>query len=102
MTEQEIRKSMDLAAKQDRNRFFALADTLHFQPKYVAYANELETLKQTWRDMTELPDYPNVDWPIALPQWFPKVTFASSWKKDIFIQKALERFNQQVSQGAGN
>ena len=90
MTEQEIRKDMDAAAKEDRERFFAVADTLHLQPKYAAYAGELAVIKQAWRDMTLLPDYPNINWPIALPQWFPKVAFASSWAKDTYIQKILE------------
>ena len=102
MTEQDIRKDMDAAAKEDRERFFGLADTLHLQPKYLNLYNELETLKQQWRDMTALPDYPNIDWPMALPQWFTKVHFASSWEKDVYIQKTLEQFNQQAPQGAGS
>lgn len=94
MTEQEIRNKMNAAANEDRERFFAVADTLHLQPKYAVYAVELATVKQAWRDMTALSDYPNIDWPMALPFWFPKIRFASSWKKDVFIQQTLEQFNQ--------
>jgi len=90
MNREEILHNMDLAAKEDRERFFAVADTLHLQPKYSAHLTELEAIKQAWRDMTALPDYPNIDWPMALPEWFPKVPFASSWKKDIFIEETLK------------
>jgi len=84
MIKQENFKRMDLAAKQDRERFFKVADTLHMQPKYAEHLAELDTLKQQWRDMTALPDYPNINWPLALPEWFPKVHFASCWEKDEF------------------
>ena len=89
MTEQEIRADMDVAAKQDRERFFKVADTLHLQPKYAAHLSELETLKQGFRNMTALPDYPNIDWPPALPEWFPAVHFASGWEKDVYIESLL-------------
>lgn len=91
MTEQELRTRMDMAIKEDRERFFKVADTLHLQPKYAVHLAELETLKQTWRDVTTLPDYPNITHPMPLPEWFPKVHFASRWEKDEYIEKTLER-----------
>lgn len=93
MNEIELRLNMDEAAKEDRERFFAVADTVHLQPKYKDYVDsgELEVVKQYWRDMTALPDYPNIDFPLQIPSWFPRVRLASGWKKDIFIAEALAR-----------
>lgn len=80
--EQKIVDRMDEAAREDRDRFFAVADTLTFQPKYKAREAEIEEIKQQWRDMTDLPDYPHIHWPMALPDWFPVVKFASRWEPD--------------------
>lgn len=91
MEKDEILKEMDLAFKQDRKRFFKFADTLHLQPKYQDHIEELEALKQTWRDIPQQEDYPNFTHPINLPEWFPKVNFASCWEKDIYIEEELKR-----------
>lgn len=90
MDREELLKIMDEAAKQDRERFFTVADTLHLQPKYGNVIYEVNEIKQQWRDMTLLYDYPNIDFPLVLPDWFPKINFASSWKKDIFIEQSLK------------
>lgn len=94
MTEQEILTRMDEAAKEDRERFFVVADTLHLQPKYADKLAEIEAIKQQWRDMTVLPDYPQIKWPMVLPEWFPRVKFASSWDVD-YLKKTLEMQNRQ-------
>ena len=54
---QEILSNMDEAAKEDRERFFAVADSMAFQPKHQEKREELEAVKQLWRDMTVLPKY---------------------------------------------
>lgn len=80
---------MDEAAREDRERFFAVADAMTFQPKYRERQGELEAVKQQWRDMTALPGYPCIVWPMALPEWFPTVHFASNWGEG-YLEKTLE------------
>lgn len=92
MTREQILERMDIAARQDRERFFKFADTMNLQPKYIEYLAELEELKQGFRNMTKIEGYPNIDWPPALPEWFPKVNFASAWEKDIFIEQQIDSF----------
>ncbi|MFI3175124.1 MAG: hypothetical protein R3Y53_08035 [Bacillota bacterium] len=70
---------MKLAILQDRDRFFAVADTLHLQPKYAEHLEELEVVKQQWRDITDLENYPHIDFPLALPDWFPDILFMSNF-----------------------
>lgn len=89
MTKEDILTRMDEAAKEDRERFFQVADTLHMQPKYAERLTELETVKQAWRDMTALPGYPCIKWPMELPEWFPPMKFASCWEPD-HVEKTLE------------
>ncbi len=91
MDREQILKRMDVAFRQDRERFFKVADTIHLQPKYAEHLEELETLKQTWRDIPQQKGYPNITHPLPLPEWFPKVNFASCWKKDIYIEQCLAR-----------
>lgn len=95
MNRQEILNQMKLAIQQDRERFFKIADTLHLQPKYAdkVASGELEAVKQQWRDMTTLPDYPNITFPLHLPEWFPKVHFASNWVKDKHLEEMLKKDN---------
>lgn len=93
MTEQEILNRMIEASKEDRERFFAVADILHLQPKYKDRLEELEEVKQQWRDMTLIKDYPNIDFPLTLPDWFPKIHFASQWDKN-YLSKTLESHNK--------
>lgn len=85
----EIRQRMGEAVKEDRDRFFQVADTLQYQPKYKDKLAEIETIKQQWRDITVLSDYPNITFPLSLPDWFPKVHFASCWGKDKYIADCL-------------
>lgn len=79
MYKEQIIEHMKLAIEQDRDRFFAVADTLHLQPKYADYLEELEEVKQEWRDITELENYPHIDFPLALPEWFPDVLLMSNF-----------------------
>lgn len=92
MTREQILKRMDVAFKQDRERFFKVADTLYLQPKYAEHLEEVEALKQAWRDIPQQADYPNITHPMPLPDWFPKVHFASSWEKDSYLEKRLKEF----------
>lgn len=93
MDRNEILQRMDIAFKEDRERFFRIADTLHLQPKYAAHLEELESLKQQWRDAPQQEGYPNIAHPLSLPEWFPTVNFASSWEKDTYIEHALSAPN---------
>lgn len=86
---EKILKQMDEAFREDRERFFKVADTLLFQPKYKEHLEEIEQLKQQWRDAPELEGYPNINHPMTLPEWFPKVPFASSWEKDTFLEEQV-------------
>lgn len=79
MSREEMLKEMDIAFRQDRERFFKVADTLYLQPKYAEHLEELEKLKQHWRDIPQQEGYPDIPHPLQLPAWFPKVNFASSW-----------------------
>ena len=88
MNREEILKTMDLAFREDRERFFKVADSLHLQPKYASHLEELETLKQTWRDIPQQDNYPIFKHPVDLPNWFPKVPFASSWDVD-YVEKII-------------
>ncbi|MEG2687337.1 MAG: hypothetical protein RR954_09525 [Christensenellaceae bacterium] len=98
----ELRQNMTDAAKEDRERFFAVADTLQFQPKYKDKASEIETIKQQMRDITLATDFPNIDWPPVLPAWFPKVCFMSSWKKDEYIANSIKRHDDMSNMGKEN
>lgn len=75
---------MKIAVIQDRERFFKKADVYaitnnrDLSPEQIA---ELETLRNQWRNITDLPDYPDVDFPLPLPSWFPNPYFASRWNK---------------------
>lgn len=87
MTRDEKLIEMDLAAKQDRERLFAVTDGMWRQPKYTEYLTELETVCETWRNMTELENWPEIAWPLELPDWMPTVKFASSWDADYAVEK---------------
>ena len=89
MNEQEIIAMMIQASKEDRDRFFAVADSLHMQPKFQDRLVEIETVKQQWRDMTDIENYPHIKFPLGLPIWFPKVKFASCWESD-YLDRTLE------------
>lgn len=91
MTRQELIERMIVASKQDRERFFKVADTIHLQPKYAEHLEELELLKQQWRDMTDLPNYPEIKFPLDLPDWFPQVKFASKWNED-YVYLMIQEF----------
>jgi hypothetical protein len=72
------------ATKEDRSRFFNKADVYAITGNLglsTEQITDLVTLRQQWRDMTSLPEYPDIDWPLPLPEWFPNCEFASSWKK---------------------
>ena len=80
MQKEKTLARMNEAAREGREAFFKVADTLHLQPKYADKLAELETIKQQWRDMTNMENYPEIDFPLALPEWFPKVKFFSNFK----------------------
>jgi len=77
-------ENMIKAINQDRERFFKKADVYAItnnrglSPEQIV---ELGALRDQWRDSTDLPDYPDIDFPLPLPEWFPNPYFASSWKK---------------------
>ena len=89
MTREEIIVTMDTAAKEDRERFFAIADSMQFQPRWQDKLQEIETVRQQWRDMTNIENYPEIKFPLALPDWFPAVKFASCWDVG-YVEKTLE------------
>lgn len=89
LTREEKLTNMDLAAKEDRERLFAVTDGMRYQPKYAEHLTELETLCQTWRDMTDLENWPEVAWPLALPDWMPDVRFASCWDADFAVEEEV-------------
>ena len=89
MTRNPIIERMIEASKEDRGRFFAVADTMHLQPKYKDNLVELESEKQKWRDMTSIANYPEIKWPLDIPDWFPTIHFASSWDVD-YVANTLE------------
>lgn len=82
MRREELLKQMDEAIREGREQFFKVADTIHLQPKYADKLEELEAIKQQWRDITLLEGYPEIDFPLTLPEWFPKVKFYSHFKAD--------------------
>ena len=90
MMRENILKKMDEAFKEDRERFFKVADTLNLQPKYKEHLEELEELKQKMRDLPQQKGYPNITCPIQFPSWFPMIAFASSWEKDTYIEQMLK------------
>ena len=93
MTREEILIKMDIAIRQDRERFFKVADTIHLQPKYSDKLEELEVIKQQWRDITLLEIYPEIQFPLVLPEWFPKVKFMSSWGEN-YVDETLQKQNE--------
>jgi hypothetical protein len=88
-------EKMDKAAREDRERFFAVADTIHLQPKYSEHLEELEAVKQEWRDMTKLEDYPQMPFPLPLPEWFPKVSFMSRWDSE-YYEKEMNKDDRRI------
>ena len=75
----------DIAFKQDRERFFKEADKYEM----ISYLSdgltekeksELAKAKRDWRSMTDLPDYPDIDFPLYIPP-FLKVKTVSTHKK---------------------
>ena len=89
MEREQVIMRMDEAFREDRERFFKVADALMYVPKFRDRQKEIEELKQVWRDIPQMEGYPNFTHPIALPEWFPKVHFASSWEKDSFIEQEI-------------
>lgn len=87
MTRNEKLIAMDLAAKEDRERLFVVTDGMWRQPKYADYLTQLEEVCQQWRDMTDLENWPEVAWPLALPDWMPTVKFASGWEADYAVEE---------------
>lgn len=75
----------DIAFKQDRERFFKEADKYETIPYLLnnLYENEkqeLEEAKEAWRNMTDLPDYPDIDFPLYIPHFLKVKTFSTHKK----------------------
>ena len=79
------KKIADIAFKQDRERFFKEADKYEM----ISYLREslsdeqkkeLEKAKTDWRNMTDLPDYPDIDFPLAIPSFVKAKTFSTHKK----------------------
>ena len=76
----------DVAFKEDRERFFTEADK--FSIPYLAdkltdkQKEELENARTKWRDMTKLKDYPDIDFPLAVPKFINVKLFSSHKKGD--------------------
>ena len=77
----------DIAFKQDRERFFREADKFEM----VSYLSdrltekeksELAKAKKAWRNMTALSDYPDIDFPLAVPKFINVKLFSSHKKGD--------------------
>ena len=84
----------DIAFKQDRERFFKEADKYEM----ISYLSdgltekeksELAKAKRDWRSMTDLPDYPDIDFPLAIPSFIKVKTF-STHKKGEDVEEQQE------------
>ena len=80
------KQKADIAFRQDRERFFEAADKFESvsylaEKLTAAQKKELEKAKKEWRDMTEIENYPDIDFPLAIPD-FIKVKIFSSHKKN--------------------
>jgi hypothetical protein len=95
-----VEKQMIQAIKEDRERFFKKADVYVFTnnrgltDKQIV---ELEELRNKFRDITTLPNYPDINWPPSLPDWFPNPFFASCWKSG-YLQKMTEKIEQHKNE----
>lgn len=75
--------AMIQATKEDRERFFKATDYLRFVDKLTPeQEDELEDLRQWFRNMPELENYPYINWPPQLPDWCPNPHFASRWEAE--------------------
>lgn len=75
----------DIAFKQDRERFFKEADKYEMIPYLLnslseSEKQELAEAKEAWRNMTDLPDYPDIDFPLAIPSFIKVKTFSTHKK----------------------
>lgn len=95
MTREQIETRMAAAFREDRDRLFKVIDGMRFQPKYADRLSEIETIADTWRDAPQQEDFPNIDHPAPLPEWFPKVRFFSGWEKDTYITQKVAEFEQR-------
>ena len=88
------KKNADIAFRQDRERFFNEADKFESVPFLAAQLTatqkkELEKAKKEWREMTDLDGYPDIDFPLAVPD-FVKVKLFSSHKKNTEEKKDVD------------
>ena len=82
------KNTADIAFKQDRERFFREADKFEM----VSYLSdrltekeksELAKAKKAWRNMTDLPDYPDIDFPLYIPSFVKVKTFSTHKKGEV-------------------
>ena len=84
----------DIAFKQDRERFFKEADkyeTISYLSDRLTEKekSELAKAKRDWRNMTDVPDYPDMDLPLDIPS-FMKVKTFSTHKKGEDVEEQPE------------
>jgi hypothetical protein len=80
----EMKERKIQASKEDRERFFKVADVYAItQNRGLSeiQIEELEKARDEWRDMTNMKGYPDIDFPLPIPKWMNNPYFASSWKK---------------------
>jgi len=73
------------ASKEDRERLFKVLDVYlitNNRGLTDAQIIEVDECRESWRDMTTIKGYPNIDFPLPVPSWINNPHFASSWKKE--------------------
>ena len=81
----KITARMEAAFREDRARLFKVIDGMRPQPRFADKLTEIEAVAQTWRDLPDTADFPNITHPAPLPEWFENVRFFSRWEKDRYI-----------------
>lgn len=84
----------DTAFKQDRERFFKEADKyemIYYLKESLSeeQKTELAEAQTAWRNMTDLPDYPDIDFPLPVPS-FMQVKTVSTHKKGEDVEERPE------------
>lgn len=97
------KKLADIAFKQDRERFFKVAD----EYESISYLNasladdelkELEEARAAWRNMTDLTDYPDIDFPLHIPSFMKVKTFSTHKKgEDVEEQPELSATSETTA-----
>lgn len=97
------KKRADIAFKQDRERFFKEADKYETIPYLLnslseSEKQELAEAKEAWRNMTELKDYPDIDFPLYIPSFMKVKTFSTHKKgEDVEEQPELSATSETTA-----